>query len=245
MSREPNFVFIITGRNALPFAKTCIGSVEAQLGSFQYSVLYVDDGSNYSEEEIKQLQGLLDRVNGKIIRLKERHYQIGSLSKAVPLLTLRIRSFVYWTATIICSRTLFKRLQRRIKIRTLLRPMAMCSLISALIKTRRRNTFTIKSLSIQSIRLRCGKINPSGKMAFGVSISEHLEDGFGIISILKDSGGLQETLFVHRVTAPTCFPSLSFWLSLSMLRLSIRLFTSTVFTKGTCITMIRKAKATI
>jgi hypothetical protein len=86
MSREPNFVFIITGRNALPFAKTCIGSVEAQLGSFQYSVLYVDDGSNYLDEEIKQLQGLLDRVNGKIIRLKERHYQIGSLSKAVPLI---------------------------------------------------------------------------------------------------------------------------------------------------------------
>lgn len=81
-----DFAFIITGRNAFPFAKMCLGSIEAQLGSFPYSTLYVDDDSKYSEVEIKNLEHLLQRVNGELTLLKNRHYQIGALSKAIPMI---------------------------------------------------------------------------------------------------------------------------------------------------------------
>jgi hypothetical protein len=80
------FAFVVTGHHALPFAKTCLGSIQAQLGSFQYSTLYVDDSSNYLREEVERLHKLLKGVNGKFISLKDRHFQIGSLSKAIPLI---------------------------------------------------------------------------------------------------------------------------------------------------------------
>lgn len=85
MEKRLSFFFIITGRHALPFARTCINSIQAQLGAFHYSTLYVDDASHYSNAETKQLQQLLDTVNGTLLSLETRHYQIGALSQAVPL----------------------------------------------------------------------------------------------------------------------------------------------------------------
>ncbi len=81
-----NFVFVITGRKALPFAEVCIGSIQAQLGPFPYSTLYVDDDSGYSSQEIEKLKNLLQTVNGTLVTLSTRHYQIGSLSVAIPLI---------------------------------------------------------------------------------------------------------------------------------------------------------------
>ena len=78
---------MVTGRLALPFAEDCIGSIEAQLGGISPTVLYVDDASGYGEEELKWMERLLQAVRGKLIHHKERHYQIGSLSKAVPLVS--------------------------------------------------------------------------------------------------------------------------------------------------------------
>jgi hypothetical protein len=81
-----NFVFVITGHKALPFAKMCIQSIQAQLGSFNISTIYVDDFSEYSDQEIDVLIKLLQTVNGRLVKLNERHYQIGSLSKGIPLI---------------------------------------------------------------------------------------------------------------------------------------------------------------
>lgn len=86
-NQNPEFFFVITGHRALPLAKMCIESILAQLGSFSYSAFYVDDTSNYSEKEIEYLQGLLKCIHGELILLKTRHYQIGSLSKAIPLIS--------------------------------------------------------------------------------------------------------------------------------------------------------------
>jgi hypothetical protein len=79
-----DFVFVITGRSALPLAKMCVESIQAQLGNLSYSSIYVDDNSNYSLSELEYLQTLLKRINGELISLKTRHYQIGSISKAIP-----------------------------------------------------------------------------------------------------------------------------------------------------------------
>lgn len=83
---NPDFVFVITGRRALPYAKTCIGSIQSQLGGFSTAVIYVDDSSGYTEEEVKELKNLLKPVNGELLLLFARHYQIGSLSKGIPLI---------------------------------------------------------------------------------------------------------------------------------------------------------------
>jgi hypothetical protein len=78
------FYIVITGHHALPFVDQCVDSIQAQLGSFFVSTLYVDDASNYSEEEKYRLQHCLDRVRGKVLFLSERHYQIGALAMALP-----------------------------------------------------------------------------------------------------------------------------------------------------------------
>ncbi|MGA8164656.1 MAG: glycosyltransferase family A protein [Waddliaceae bacterium] len=80
------FTFVITGHQALPFANLCIQSIKAQQGSFNISTLYVDDSSGYTDTENKELRELLESVNGTLATLKKRHYQIGSLSKGVPLI---------------------------------------------------------------------------------------------------------------------------------------------------------------
>jgi hypothetical protein len=78
-----NFIFVITGHRALPFAKMCIESIQSQLGAFQISTYYVDDASGYSQEDINMLAKMMESVNGEFIPLAIRHYQIGSLSKAI------------------------------------------------------------------------------------------------------------------------------------------------------------------
>lgn len=82
-----DFVFVVTGRQALPFAEECLGSIQAQLGGFSSSVIYVDDASGYGKNELDIIEGLLRPIQGRLVCLKERHYQIGSLSKAVPLVS--------------------------------------------------------------------------------------------------------------------------------------------------------------
>ena len=80
------FTFVITSRRGLPFAKRCIESIQAQLGGFSFSAIYVDDSSHYSEAEIDSLQRLVKTINGELLLLQTRHYQIGSLSKAIPMI---------------------------------------------------------------------------------------------------------------------------------------------------------------
>jgi glycosyltransferase involved in cell wall biosynthesis len=80
------FVFVITARRSLSLAKMCIESIQAQLSSHSVSAMYVDDASGYSLAEIKQLQGLLKCIRGQLVLLKTRHYQIGSLSKTIPMI---------------------------------------------------------------------------------------------------------------------------------------------------------------
>ncbi|MBS0616192.1 MAG: glycosyltransferase [Verrucomicrobia bacterium] len=82
-----DFVFVVTGRQAIALAEECLGSIQAQLGEFSPSVIYVDDASGYGKEELGFIENLLRPVNGRLVCLKERHYQIGSLSKAVPLVS--------------------------------------------------------------------------------------------------------------------------------------------------------------
>jgi glycosyltransferase involved in cell wall biosynthesis len=84
--RKNKFAFVITGHKALSMAKLCIESIQAQLGAFQFSTLYVDDCSGYASNEIELLEKWLSKVNGTLISLNERHYQIGSLSKALLLI---------------------------------------------------------------------------------------------------------------------------------------------------------------
>lgn len=79
-----NFAFVITSRCTLPHARRCLESIQAQLGGFSFSVFYVDDASGYNLEEIAQLKRWLEPVKGELILLESRHYQIGSLSKAIP-----------------------------------------------------------------------------------------------------------------------------------------------------------------
>lgn len=78
------FVFVITAHRSLSLAKMCIESIEAQLSSHPMSAIYVDDASNYTSTEIEQLRAMLKTINGELVLLKTRHYQIGSLSKAIP-----------------------------------------------------------------------------------------------------------------------------------------------------------------
>lgn len=80
------FVFIITGRHALPFAKMCVGSIKAQLGSFSISAIYVDDHSGYDPLQLRELKNFLKSIHGTLLVLKSRHYQIGALSRAIPLI---------------------------------------------------------------------------------------------------------------------------------------------------------------
>lgn len=81
-----HFAFVITGHKALPFANLCIQSIQAQLGSFDVSTFYIDDSSEYTDEENEELRRLVQSVNGTLLQLRERHYQIGSLSQGVPLI---------------------------------------------------------------------------------------------------------------------------------------------------------------
>lgn len=79
-----DFSFIITSHRTLPYAKQCIESIRAQLGSFPLSIRYVDDASGYTESELQELRQLLSGPEDELLTLTSRHYQIGSLSKAVP-----------------------------------------------------------------------------------------------------------------------------------------------------------------
>jgi Glycosyl transferase family 2 len=84
--KKNRFVFVITGHKMLLLARQCIDSIRAQLGSFEFSTFYIDDCSNYSLTETELLQNWLSEANGKLFSLTDRHYQIGSLSKAIPLI---------------------------------------------------------------------------------------------------------------------------------------------------------------
>lgn len=84
MEKELNFAIVITGHRALSYTKRCVESIECQIGGFQPKILYVDDASNYTQSEKEQLVTILQRVNGRVIFLSKRHYQIGSLSQAIP-----------------------------------------------------------------------------------------------------------------------------------------------------------------
>lgn len=86
MLTSNHYVFIVSGRQALPYARICLGSIQAQLGFFKTSTIYVDDFSQYSVHEIQELEKLVFQVNGQLILLKERHYQIGALSAVIPML---------------------------------------------------------------------------------------------------------------------------------------------------------------
>ena len=50
------------------------------------SAFYVDDTSQYSKEEVEKLKRWLKAINGKLVLLQTRHYQIGSLAQAVPMI---------------------------------------------------------------------------------------------------------------------------------------------------------------
>jgi glycosyltransferase involved in cell wall biosynthesis len=80
------FVFVITGHKTLSLTKQCIDSIRAQLGSFEFLTFYMDDCSNYSLTEIELLEKWLSQANGRLFSLKERHFQIGALSKGIPLI---------------------------------------------------------------------------------------------------------------------------------------------------------------
>lgn len=79
-----DFVFVITSRRTLALAQQCIESIQVQKGSF--SAIYVDDSSGYADSEIRELKELLRSINGELILLETRHYQIGALSKAIPMI---------------------------------------------------------------------------------------------------------------------------------------------------------------
>ena len=81
-----HFTFIITAHRSFAFAKQCIESIQAQIGSFSFSALYVDDCSGYNKTDIQQLEEWLALINGKLILLPFRHYQIGALAKAIPMI---------------------------------------------------------------------------------------------------------------------------------------------------------------
>ncbi|MGR3912709.1 MAG: glycosyltransferase family A protein [Candidatus Rhabdochlamydia sp.] len=84
---ELEFFFVITARESLFYAKKCLESIEAQVGSFSIQVLYVNDDSNYSRSQITELSLWLKKINGSLLLLSDRHYQIGALSKAIPLIS--------------------------------------------------------------------------------------------------------------------------------------------------------------
>jgi hypothetical protein len=76
-----DFVFVITSHRTLPYAKRCIESIQAQLGSFPLSAFYVDDTSSYTDVEIRELKRLLEPIRGELILLQSRHYQIDLFQK--------------------------------------------------------------------------------------------------------------------------------------------------------------------
>ncbi|GAB5411942.1 MAG: hypothetical protein ChlgKO_10560 [Chlamydiales bacterium] len=80
------FQIVISGRKALPFAKDCITSIQAQQSANPYSVIYIDDNSQYREKEKEELKQLLKSVNGKVEFLTSRHYQVHALAKGVAMI---------------------------------------------------------------------------------------------------------------------------------------------------------------
>lgn len=74
------FVFLITGRKALPFAKRCIDSILGQQKEFSFDWLYVDDASEYSRTEKEFLLSLME---GKVLFLGKRHYQVGAIHQGI------------------------------------------------------------------------------------------------------------------------------------------------------------------
>lgn len=81
-----DFVFLITSHRTLPYAKKCIESIQAQLGSFPSQAFYIDDFSAYNDSEIAELTKLLNSIQGKLVLLKSRHYQIGSLFEGMAMI---------------------------------------------------------------------------------------------------------------------------------------------------------------
>ena len=74
------FTFLITGRKTLSFAKRCIDSILGQQGEHCFDWLYVDDASEYSRTE---KDALLSLMKGKVLFLKNRHYQIGAINQGI------------------------------------------------------------------------------------------------------------------------------------------------------------------
>ncbi len=74
------FIFLITGKKALPFAKRCIDSILGQQGDYAFDWLYVDDASEYSGTEKEFLLSLMEE---KVLFLTKRHYQIGAIHQGI------------------------------------------------------------------------------------------------------------------------------------------------------------------
>ncbi len=82
-----DFTLVITGRNALPFANDCVESIEAQVGSYAITTYYIDDASEYSADQRAELEKILERVDGEVLFLKNRHYQIGAIAEGIRRIT--------------------------------------------------------------------------------------------------------------------------------------------------------------
>ncbi|MBF5059640.1 glycosyltransferase family A protein [Candidatus Neptunochlamydia vexilliferae] len=83
-TQNQTFTVVVTGRCALPFAKDCLGSIQAQSPPCQLKIIYVDDASEYNPLEKEELYEYLNHVDGEALFLDTRHYQIGALSRAIP-----------------------------------------------------------------------------------------------------------------------------------------------------------------
>ncbi|MDJ0651993.1 MAG: glycosyltransferase family A protein [Simkaniaceae bacterium] len=70
----------MVGRKALPFAERCIHSILGQQGRHSFDWLYVDDASKYSRIERDQLLLLME---GKVLFLSHRHYQLGAIHQGM------------------------------------------------------------------------------------------------------------------------------------------------------------------
>lgn len=75
-----HFTFLITARQALPFAERCINSIKGQRVPFPYDWIYVDDDSGYSNDEKAQLRHLLD---GHVLFLDRRYFQLGAIAQGM------------------------------------------------------------------------------------------------------------------------------------------------------------------
>lgn len=80
---SPHFVIAVTARRALRFAERCLESVRWQVGSYKIDLVYRDDASGYSANELKRLRDLVEGAGGTLIVGSERLFQIGSLDSVI------------------------------------------------------------------------------------------------------------------------------------------------------------------